>query len=85
MNPIGKMLIGAIMMVGSVYAVYSSIGTPYDLWNAFIIVLEGVIPPVIFIIGLYIVWLELDEMKIEKELKAEEQKAKAGAKKAKKR
>ena len=43
-----------------------------SLW----IVLEGSIPPFVALIGLFIVWLELDEWRIEKELKAEEEKEK---------
>jgi hypothetical protein len=34
------------------------------------------LPPFLMLIGLFIVWLELDEWRIEKELKAEEKKRK---------
>lgn len=71
MHGAAKIFLGAIMMIGSVYAVYYSIGTTWDLWSAFLTVLMGVIPLLIFLVGLFIVWLELDELKIEKELKKE--------------
>ena len=80
MHPIGKLLIGVILIVGSVAAVwYSHIwykGTAYDLWQSFKIVVMGIIPPLVFLVGLFIVWLELDEIKIERELAAEEKKSK---------
>jgi len=41
--------------------------------RAFLTVLEGTIPPFIALIGLFIVWLELDELRIERELKQEEE------------
>lgn len=47
--------------------------TPLDsLWT----VIQGTVPPLIALIGLFIVWLELDEWRIERELKAEEEKEK---------
>lgn len=73
MHPIGKIIIGAILVIGSVYYVAMN---PLDLaptaWNAFKTVIHGIIPPFVFLVGLFIVWLELDELRIEKELKREE-------------
>jgi hypothetical protein len=43
-----------------------------SLW----ICVQGMLPPFLMLIGLFIVWLELDEWRIEKELKAEEKKRK---------
>jgi len=42
-----------------------------SLW----IVIQGTVPPFLALIGLFIVWLELDELRIEKELKKEEEEA----------
>jgi len=73
MHPIGKIFIGAILVIGSVYYVVTN---PLNLtptaWNAFKTVIYGIIPPFLFLVGLFIVWLELDELRIEKELKREE-------------
>jgi hypothetical protein len=43
-------------------------------WNDFLLLLNGGIPPIVIIIGIFIVWLEWDEWKIERELAAEEKK-----------
>jgi len=44
-------------------------------WNDFILLLNGALPPLIVLIGIFIVWLEWDEWKIERELEAEEKKS----------
>ena len=94
MHPAIKLLIGIILLVVplGLYAyefMYPGThffqGTPYEihlrasLWT----VLQGIIPPFVLVIGLFIIWLELDEWKIEKELKEEEKKEKKGKKKEK--
>ncbi len=56
-----------------------------DWIGNFIIVLTGVIPIFLILIGLFVVWLELDEMKMERELKAEEAKSKEEKKEEKKK
>ena len=67
MNPIAKVIVGLILMGISVYAVYY-----YEsLLPAFITVVKGIVPAFVFLLGLFIVWLELDELRIEKELKTE--------------
>ncbi len=72
MHPILKIILGAIMIIGSVYAVINY--PDWELLSAFITVVKGVVPALVFLIGLFIVWLELDELRIEKELKTEEKK-----------
>jgi glycerol-3-phosphate acyltransferase PlsY len=49
---------------------------PVATWNDFILLLNGALPPLIVLIGIFIVWLEWDEWKIERELAAEEKKEK---------
>lgn len=44
-------------------------------WNDLVLLLNGGIPIVVVIIGIFIVWLEWDEWKIERELEAEEKKS----------
>lgn len=77
MHPIIKVLFGAILLIGSITYIYSN----YDPLNvgvgarrALYTVLNGLVPPFIALLGLFIVWLELDELKIEKESKAEKRK-----------
>ncbi len=45
--------------------------TGINWWNNFIIVLTGVIPALLILVGLFIVWLEADELSAEKEMGAE--------------
>jgi len=47
----------------------------------FIIVVTGVIPAFLILVGLFVVWLEIDEIKAERELRAEEEKEKKAKKK----
>jgi hypothetical protein len=70
-------LIGLGLFVDSVYPI---VGTdswiPNDWLYNFLIVLTGFIPPFLIIIGLFVVWLEIDEIKAEREIRAEEEKEK---------
>lgn len=79
MNAGLKILVGLILLViglgflanGVLFEV-SMLGT-FWLKN-FLILVSGVIPPFLILIGLFVVWLEIDEIKAEKELKVEEKK-----------
>jgi hypothetical protein len=70
------------MMVGSIAAVVYSMGNNVEilgisipnLWVAFKTVVLGIVPALIFVVGLFIVWLELDELRVEGELKEERKK-----------
>ena len=72
MHPIAKLIIGAIMIIGSVAAVWYY----PSLWDSFKTVVKGILPAAVFLLGIFIVWLELDELKIERELKKESRKRK---------
>lgn len=97
MNPLVKIFIGLVLL-GAPLALYAyDIMTPgpvvqFQLMGrtislspvrAFLTVLEGSVPPFLALIGLFIVWLELDEWRIEKELKREEEKEEKSKKKKK--
>ncbi len=62
MHPIIKILFGAILLVGSIGVIYQ-----YTL-DEFYIVVKGIVPPFVALLGLFIVWLELDELRIEGEM-----------------
>lgn len=89
MNPLAKMLIGIILLLAPLGAyayeyttgVKTILGISMPLLSSLKTVVLGVIPPFLIIIGLFIIWLELDEWRIEKELKAEEAKEKKKKKK----
>jgi hypothetical protein len=78
-SPILKIIFGAILAIGTIWWGYTgSSGYPlYRPWiNDFITAANAIIPVFVFLIGIFIVWLELDELKIEAELKTEEKKIK---------
>lgn len=92
MHPAAKLLIGVILLVVplGLYAYeFMYPEAPFrifdrytiDLLGSLYVVLQGIIPPFLIIVGLFIIWLELDEWRIEKELKMEEKKAKRKKKK----
>ncbi len=60
-----KIIFGFILAVGSLYYIISNYaGTLNDLKT----VLNGVLPPIVFVIGTLLVWIELEELRIEKRL-----------------
>ncbi len=68
-------LIGLGLFVDSVYPILGTKGTLGINWlDNFIIVLTGVIPIFLILIGLFIVWLEADELKTAKEFEEPEEK-----------
>lgn len=83
MHPLAKLLIGVLFLVIplGLYAYefmyktsFSLLGINFNLLGSLRVVLQGMIPPFLILIGLFIVWLELDELRIERELRAEEAK-----------
>lgn len=70
MHPLIKIIIGIILIAASVWWIVKF------SWQDLLTVLNGAIPPFLILLGVFIVWLEIDEWKIEKELKKEEEKAK---------
>jgi len=73
LHPIVKILIGVVLIVGSLVAL---IRDEWGLRASLLTVIKGVVPAFLILIGIFIVWLELDELKIEKELAREEKKTK---------
>ena len=73
MHPAGKIIIGLILIIIGLGLFLDSVtpivGTGIEWITNFIIVLTGIIPIFLIIIGLFIVWLEVDELKAQKELK----------------
>ena len=77
-NPITKVIIGIVLIFGSVWWGYTGSAQYISRsWlTDFIATANAIIPALVFLIGIFIVWLELDEIKIEAELKREEKKPK---------
>ena len=69
--------VGLALFVDSVYPMVDiPVISNIDWLGNFIVLLTGFIPPFLIIIGLFVVWLEIDEIKAEKEIRAEEKKEK---------
>jgi hypothetical protein len=61
-------LIGLGLFVDSVYPISGTEGTfGIDWLNNFIVVVTGVIPIFLILLGLFVVWLEADELKSSKD------------------
>ncbi|RLJ08477.1 MAG: hypothetical protein DRP12_00500 [Candidatus Aenigmatarchaeota archaeon] len=75
MHPAVKILGGIILVVIGLGlfldSLYSHI-TRIAWLDNFLIVLTGIIPIFLILLGLFVVWLEIDELKTLKELEAEE-------------
>lgn len=64
MNAVIKVVIGALMIV---LGVYSSV----TFWNELVTLVKAGIGPLLILVGAFIVWLETDELKMEREQKKE--------------
>jgi len=75
-----KVIVGALLMIAGIYYLVGGPAFPWLTGNRpyidLLIILNGGIPLLVFFLGLFVVWLELDEIRIEREIKAEEKKAK---------
>jgi cadmium resistance protein CadD (predicted permease) len=74
-----KVLGGIILILIGLFLF--SIETPVPWLTNFLVVLTGAIPILLILVGLFVVWLEIDEMKTQKELKKETKKPKKKKKK----
>lgn len=83
MHPIIKMLIGLLLVLGGAYWMFYGWGSdrlisflPANFSKRpvadFLVILDGAVPSLVILLGLFIIWLEWDEWKIEKELSREE-------------
>lgn len=70
-------IIGLSLLVDSALPLSGTTGTFGINWfDNLVTVLTGVIPLFLLLIGLFVVWLEIDELKAQKEMKEEEAKEK---------
>jgi len=83
MNPLVKVFLGVILLVTplALYAYeflyhtnFTIMGIELNLLGSLWVMIQGIVPLGLMLVGLFIVWLELDEWRIEKELKSEEKK-----------
>lgn len=71
MNVMAKVLAGALMIV---LGVYSSV----TFWEQLVNLVAGAIGPVLILVGAFIVWLETDEWKLQREKKEEQKQSTQG-------
>lgn len=70
MSAIFKIVIGlAILVVGLGLLLDLVPGLTLGSLSAFVTVLKGTIPVLLVLVGLFIIWLELDELKSQKAIK----------------
>jgi hypothetical protein len=88
MGAAAKVVIGLVLLVIGLGLFADSPGlnfwksvTGFDWLGSFITVLGGVIPIFLILLGLLIVWLEVDEMKMDREIKKESREPRSDKKK----
>jgi hypothetical protein len=75
MHPLANALIGVLIVVLSIaYIIVGVPGVVKPAWRDVLTVLNGGLPLLFILIGIFIAWLEWDEWKIERELAMEEKK-----------
>lgn len=79
MHPAAKIIIGLILLVIGLGLFANGVIPGFNIawlqtfWlTNFIIVLTGAIPILLILLGLFVVWLEVDELKAQKEISKEE-------------
>ncbi|MEM5815296.1 MAG: hypothetical protein QXD89_02305 [Candidatus Aenigmatarchaeota archaeon] len=86
MHPLVKAMIGVLLVISAFLYIFIGIpGISRPALRDVLIVLNGIIPLFILLLGILIVWLEWDEWKIERELAKEEKKLEKEEKKKKTR
>lgn len=83
MHPAAKIVIGLILLVIGLVLFANGVIPGFNIawlgtfWlNTFIAILQGIIPICLILLGLFIVWLEVDELKAQKELGKESKEGK---------
>ncbi len=76
MSAATKLVIGLVVLLVGLLMFADSWGLHVfpggvNWWGNFLVVLTGVIPIFLIALGLFVVWLEMDEMKTSKEFKKE--------------
>lgn len=69
-----KLIVGLVLLVIGLLLFADSLGLHVfpgnvNWWGNFLTVLTGVVPILLILLGLFVIWLEMDEMKAGKELK----------------
>ena len=63
---IGKIIIGFLLMIIGVWALLPISYYGLGMWEDLVIVVYGIVPGFLIFIGLILVWIEAEEMKVRK-------------------
>lgn len=76
MRPTLKIVLGAAMIVAGIYWYSMDLvlggGTVQTNLDALLVLLQGSVGLVVFLLGVFIVWIESDEMRIQRELEQQD-------------
>ena len=61
-----KILVGVVLLISSIAYVYTN---QYGAWDNFLVVLSGTVPAFVSLVGVFIIWIELDDIKVKREMK----------------
>ncbi len=85
-GPVAKLIIGLLLIAAGIYAILPPFLLPGKVeilgveagfaWDEFATVMLGAIPVMVILLGLLMVWIEIEEIKIERAEKALEEKEK---------
>ncbi len=92
-GPVVKLLIGLLLIAVGLFAILPQWIASFTVagvtsgfaWEAFKTVVLGAVPPLLAFLGLLIVWIEIEEIKIERMEKKIEEESKRKARKTKRR
>jgi len=75
MSAIIKILVGAILLVAAVAYIYGDMSVlGHSARDDLITVINGIMPAFVGLIGFFIIWLELDELKLKRSMETSKKK-----------
>lgn len=63
---VGKIILGLILVIIGVWAIIPISWNGLGLWSELWLIIKGVVPAFLVFIGAILVWIEAEELKIEK-------------------
>ncbi len=60
------LIVGLFLWVDSVWLHFTQVAW----WQSFVSIIFGIVPFLLVLVGIFVVWLEIDELKANKELKS---------------
>ena len=62
----GKIIFGLVLILIGLWAILPASWSGLGLWNELWTVIKGVVPVILVFVGIILVWIEAEEMKITK-------------------